>query len=317
MNAPAILNVEFLEALFADIPDDASAAVCGFSGDPNAPPEFAWCARPWRHGMRLPFSITTCSNNYVAISSFRPDAEGKVRRRKDQFARLHTVMVDDINSKISAARIRLPLSAQIETSPANWQGFYFIQPSDGSDTRATAERLIEQMIETGLAAAVDPGMAGVTRYGRLPVGLNAKAKYVEQLGRPFRCRLSTWNPERRYTVEQIADVYRLDLTPPPPRQVRPLTDTETAQRVNGFTGLMQIITAAGLYLETRDNVMHIIVCPWVDGHTDRAETGTAVMEPSELNRYVGGFKCHHGHCKRRTIADLYRWARAFRIQGAA
>lgn len=312
----ALLNTEFLEAMFTDIPDDAFAAVCGFPGDPNAPPEFAWCARPWRHGMRLPFCITTCSNNYVAVSSFRPDAEGKVRRRKDQFARLHAVMIDDINSKISAARIRLPLSAQIETSPANWQGFYFVEPSGGSDTRSTAERLIEEMIKSGLAAAVDPGMAGVTRYARLPVGINGKAKYVAQLGRAFRCRLSTWNPERRYTVEAIAKAYQLDTRLPPPRQVKQLTGAETAQRVGDFSALMQIITSAGLYLETRES-MHIIICPWVDGHSDRAETGTAVMEPSELNRYVGGFKCWHGTCERRTIADVYRWARAFRIQGAA
>ena len=113
MTALAILNTEFLEAMFTDLPDDAFAAVCGFLGDPNAPPEFAWCARPWRHGRPMPFSITASTNNYVAVGSFRPDSQGKVRRRKDQFARLHGVMIDDINTKVPAARIRLPLVARI------------------------------------------------------------------------------------------------------------------------------------------------------------------------------------------------------------
>ena len=313
----ALLNTEFLEPMFADMPDDASAAVCGFPGDPNAPPEFAWCARPWRHGMRLPYSITSDTNNYIAISSFRPDAEGKVRRRKDQFARLHAVMIDDIGTKVVAARIRLPLSAQIETSPTNFQGFYFIEPSGGSDTRSTAERLIEELVAAGLTTnGKDPGMKGVTRYGRLPVGVNGKAKVIERHGGPFPVRCASFEPTRRYAVEQIAEAYGLDMRLPPPRQVRPLTDSETAQRADGFADLMQVITAAGLYLASRGN-MHDVVCPWVGGHSDRAETGTVIIEPSELNRYVGGFKCWHGTCERRTIADVYRWARAFRIQGAA
>jgi len=319
MSDLAILNTEFLEAMFSDLPDDASAAICGFPGNPNSPPEFAWCARAWRHGSRLPFSIATSSNNYVAVGSFRPDSHGKVRRRKEHFARLHAVMNDDINTKVPAARIRVPLSAAIETSPANWQGYYFIQPSAGSDTRATAERLIEQLVAAGLTTdGRDPGMVGTTRYGRLPVGANGKTKHRDPRGRPFQCRLLKWEPERRYTVERIAEAYRLDLTPPPPRQIRPLGDVETARRVDGFADLMRLITAAGLYIETHDGgTIHIIVCPWVECHTDRAETGTAVMEPSAHNRFAGGFRCFHGHCERRSIADLYRWARVFRIQGAA
>jgi hypothetical protein len=306
----AITNLEFLEAMFVDLPEEASAAVCGFSGDPNDPPDYAWCARPWRHGLRMPPTVTAFSNNYVAVSSFYPDAQGKLRRRKDQFARLHGLMVDDINTKVAAARIRLPLSAQIETSPHNFQGFYFIEPSAGSDVLDTGARLIEQMIKSGLAAAVDPGMSGTTRYARLPVGANAKAKYVQALGHLFHCQIVSWNPERRYTVEQIAQAYRLDLTPPAPRLLAPLTDADTAQRVAGFADLMRTIGAAGMYLETRDNGIHIIVCPWIEAHTDRSETGTAVMAPNGLNRWAGGFRCWHGHCERRTIADVYRWARA-------
>ena len=58
----------------------------------------------------------------------------------------------------------------------------------------------------------DPGMRGVTRYARLPVGQNNKAKYVERLGAPFVHQVVAWEPGLTYTVDQIAAAYGLDLT---------------------------------------------------------------------------------------------------------
>jgi len=46
----------------------------------------------------------------------------------------------------------------------------------------------------------------------------------------------------------------------------------------------------------RDGV-YDIVCPWLEHHTDEENTGTAYLSPD-------GFKCHHGHCERKTFRDL-------------
>jgi len=220
-------------------------------------------------------------------------------------------MVDDIGTKVPHGIIYLPLSALIETSPRNFQGYYFIEPSAASDDGAIAARLLDALVEAGMSKdGTDPGMKGVTRYGRLPVGVNGKAKYVEQGGAPFRVRIDEWHPQRRYTVEQIAAGYRLDLTIRT-RQVRELEPGEASARATTFEHLMQLLASKGRYRESHDG-WHDIVCPWSDTHSDRAETGTALREPSESNNWAGGFRCHHGHCERRTIADVYAWARAQR-----
>jgi hypothetical protein len=307
----AVTNVEFLESMFADIPDDAAAILAGFVGDPYRPPQYAWSRRPWRFGRPLHRDIHRDANTYTCISSFRADESGEYRRRKPHFARIHVVMIDDIGSKVPHGIIYLPLSALIETSPRNFQGFYFIMPSAASDDGAIAARLLDALVEAGMSKdGTDPGMKGVTRYGRLPVGVNGKSKYVEQLGAPFRVRLDEWHPERRYTVEQIAAAYKLDLTIQT-RHVRDLLPGEASARATTFEHLMQLLASKGRYRESHDG-WHDIVCPWVDSHTDRAETGTALREPAASNNWAGGFRCHHGHCERRTIADVYAWARAQR-----
>jgi len=126
----AVTNVEFLEALFCDLPDDAAAMLCGFSGDPNDESGdrcWKWSARQWHHGAALPANVGPNVNSYVAVSSFRRNPAGEYRRRKDQFRRLHAVMIDDVNTKVAAARLRLAPSARIETSPANFQDYLFIE----------------------------------------------------------------------------------------------------------------------------------------------------------------------------------------------
>lgn len=243
----AVTNVEFLESMFADMPDDAAAILAGFVGDPYKPPEYAWARRPWRFGKPLHRDIHRNANTYAAVSSFHADEAGEYRRRKSQFARLHGVMVDDVGTKVPHGIIYLPLSALVETSPRNFQGWWFIEPSEGSDNGAVAARLIEALVEAGMTSdGTDPGMKGVTRYGRLPVGVNGKAKYVEQLGAPFYVRLRDWNPDRRYTVEQIASAHQLDLTIQT-RPVRELRPGEASARATTFEHLMQMLASKGRY----------------------------------------------------------------------
>jgi hypothetical protein len=310
-----ISNVEFLEVAFADLPDGAAAMVTGFTGDPSTAQRGDWFARPWSHGSPLDWRVRSDANNYLAIGSYWPDENATYRRRKALFARLHLVMVDDIGTKVPLGLIHLPLSALVETSPKNFQGWYFVTPSAASDEEPVAARLIEALVEAGLTAdGSDPGMKGTTRFGRLPVGVNAKRRYVEQLGEPFRVRTHSWSPERRYTVEEIAAAYRLDLTPRQ-RVVRDYDPSTAPKRVDSFIKLMELLGHAGMYRETT-GTWHHIVCPWVHEHTGRAETGTALSEPGPENNWAGGFRCHHGHCESRTIGDVYRWSREY-AQGSA
>jgi hypothetical protein len=312
--------------MFQDIPDQAAAITCSFTGDPNddeGDRKYKWMGHLWRPGTAT-FHLPSATNNYLVISSFYQDPEsGKFRRRKAQFAQMHGLMVDDIGTKVQKKRLRLPLSAVVETSPGNFQAWYFLTKSAGSCNFATADATLAAMVANGLTAdGSDPGMKGVTRYGRLPVGINAKAKYVKTLGQPFACRVTAWNPERRYSIEEIAKAYRLDITSAAARsgtytRTAPmkLRRGEALRRANDFEAMLKTLSDAGLYVSSR-GPWHEIICPWLDEHTDQKANGTALYVPAAGNAWLGGFKCHHGHCERRTVGDVYKFAHAL-VRGAA
>jgi hypothetical protein len=283
---------DFTTALYRDLPAGAHGWHCFLRGNPRKAEPWQWSGTPLPAGRR-PIAPDD-ANCYIVVSSF---TGGK--RRKAHFAALHALMVDDIGTKITQASIKLKLSAAVETSSKNWQGWYFLDKP--LTDRTIAERLIDQMIAKGLAAKNDPGMSGVTRYGRLPAGVNGKHNPA------FPCRLSLFEPNLRYSVDELAAAYGLDLAEPPPRR------QETLPPRKSFRGddldVLELLHAANLYRGPRGGGAHEILCPWVDEHTDRGETGTAYFEPSSENNNHGGFCCHHGHCQHRSIGDLYRWLR--------
>jgi hypothetical protein len=314
----AIGNREFLEALFAEALPGAFTIVCSFPGDPYEADRTAWFGRPWAPGQQLPSHFDK-GNTYLTVSTFEPDPlTGELRRRKANFVAMHAVMIDDIGTKVHREKVLLEPSAMIETSPGNFQAYLFLRQEDGSTRdQALCERLIERMVAAGLTGdRKDPGMKGVTRYGRLPVGINGKGKYVVQLGRapPTRCVL--FEPARQFTIAEIAGAWRLDLTPLRPRApVIPITQARAVRTAGRFSALLKTFELMDMYRGRIGNgPWHAIRCPWVHTHTEEVESGTAVADPSADNNHSGGFRCHHGHCDARTMADVWRWVRALSIE---
>jgi len=203
-------------------------------------------------------------------------------------------------------KLKIEPTCLVETSPGNFQAWYFL--AEPERDRGRAERLIKGMIASGLTAdGSDPGMNGVTRYGRLPEGVNDKTKYADESGNPFVQRVAHWSPLTRYSLDEIAAAYAIDLdvvaAPTRRRGKRARIAASLPALVGGF---IAVIEAADLYLEPLASIpgAHHIICPWVHEHTDEDSTGTVYFEPSDENAWAGGFKCHHGHCQHRTIADL-------------
>lgn len=283
----------FLRAVFENLPQGARPWVAGFRCDPYHP-EARWGGCPVNG--RIPDIIETEANNYLAVSSFRPGEDGKIHRRKANFAALHLVMVDDVGTKVPIAAITLEPSYLLETSPGNYQAGYLL--SEPVADRTLAESTIAAMVAQGLATdGKDPGMKGVTRYGRLPLGINNKPALVAEHGRPFEVRLAEWDPARRYTIEEIIGAYKLKLG-----QARQ-TPERTPCAPPGDDPLLQWLTERGrVQGPANAEGWAPISCPWVGEHTGGADTGAAYLPP-------GGFKCHHGHCESRNIHDLRAWAK--------
>ncbi len=291
-------NKTFVDAVFHSLPPGAHVYGTAFPAPPDLAPNGVWFGGPL-NGRSLTrktnYTRGDCNTFYV-VSSFYPDAEGKVYRRKAQFAAAHVLTLDDIgdgaSAKISWDKIKLPPSFVIETSPDNCQpGYILTEPVTDA---GYFNRVVDALIEQGLASPVDPGCKGVTRYVRLPVGLNNKTKYDPSW--QHVCR--EWHPERRYTLEQIIEAYSLVLASPKPEREYAesvVIDAEDDAYLQCFSDL-------GLVLSTRLRSggafdMVDIRCPWHEEHTDRIDVGTVYI--------IGeGFSCFHGHCIDRTFKDV-------------
>lgn len=298
-----ISNKNFIAYGFNKCSPHEAPWVTGFEGDPYSVKPYFWGGRPILNGM--PSFIRPDHNNYICVSTFKPSADGTWHRSKNNFSAMHVVMIDDIGTKILTNRIILKPSVLVETSPGNYQAWYFLDPPITDPVKA--DMLIKGMIENGLTAdSKDPGMRGVTRYGRLPDGSNAKAKYVEKLGKPFQQRTTHWSPTTKFSAEEIAYAYNVDLNKVVAKKHKQLTSPLLSQQLQRIEADLQCLSNAGLYIEAISSLTnaHRIVCPWLSEHTDEEPSGTVFFESSEDNAYQGGFKCHHGHCTHRTMADL-------------
>ena len=291
----AITNEEFLRAAFGG--HYWSAYVVGFPDDPSAiVPERRGVCWGGGHFGRANGSMSISNNTYFDISLFRT-VEGRAVRRRAEFLACYVFLIDDVGTKVpEAVAARLPPpSYKLETSPGNWQWGYFMPWGEPEVVRERVERLQDQFIKVGLGEeASDPGMKGVTRLGRLPGGTNTKAKYRDEAGNPWLCRMTYWAPNQRYTLDALAASFGIDL--------------DVVVKDEGKVGdgvwpadspVMQWVNEN--LIEQRNESEFLVVCPWVAEHTDGDDSGTWIRT---LEDGSGEFKCHHGHCAERGFNDF-------------
>lgn len=299
-----VSNSDVLQALFHRMPGQHRAILCSVEADPNDADKRAWQGIPWELGARCP--LLPSRNNYVAISSFQPDEDGRWRRRKAGFGALHAVMIDDLGTKLpmsvldSMSRAGMFPSLAVETSPGNYQAVFMLR--EPLAEMEAAEDGIRRMIEVLTGGGLDPGMAGVTRVFRLPEGINGKPKYA-QGGQPWRCRVAYWKPQVRTAWNDLARHFgfvartRVYVEP---------SDGVTQERIRGFNVVRQGLEVLRA-IKKQGRGWIEVRCPWVGEHTDRADSGAAVAFPAPKNGFMGGYRCHHGHCANRGWSDLEDW----------
>ena len=290
-------NAQFLRTLFGDGGSEHRPVVVSFHGNPAEVAKSAWFGHPWQGGE----VAEAAANNYFSLAMFKPSEAGQYRRKKDQFAALPAVMLDDLGGKVAMDRVCLPPTWLIETSAGNHQAGYLL--CDALTDGLQADRLVDSIIAAGLS---DPGANGPrARLARLPVGINGKHDP------PFPCRMVVWTPLRRYTVEELVVGLQLDMLP----TKRPKRSASRAHQPRPDDGdpvwlprpdeniVLVRLRERGIYKSPLGNGKHDITCPWVDQHSDGIDGGTAYFEPDD-HWPVGGFKCFHGHCAERQIRDL-------------
>lgn len=288
---------EFLAAMCPRLPENERLIICAFAGDPNEAPPEAWRPRPWQPGAKL--GLAQDWNAYATVASFFAAQDGSWRRRKSLFAAGHALMVDDVGTKVDAANLNLPPSAIIETSPENFQWWYFLATPEPDNARFDA--VIRAFI-AGKLLGMDPGMAGVTRVGRLPGFLNGKAKYGG-----FVTKLRALE-DRAYAIEELIEGFKLELrgrAAPLPR----VATEESLRRNRAFVDIYKFLEGHKMLKRPAPDLggWTECTCPWAAHHTGGVDNGAAIAEPAEENGWWGAFRCHHGHCMNKGWRDLTDW----------
>ena len=296
---------DFLREMLREVPDDARVMMCQFRGDPNEDIRGKWRA----YVVKDSSIIDPRANVYLCVSAMRRNSRNEYRRRKENFAGGLLLMIDDIGTGAGAkfpmeTIAAAPPSAMIETSPDNFQAIYFF------DKLVTDMALFEALIKAFIDAQFlgkDTGMAGVNRVFRPPAGLNAKPKHMRN-GKPWEVRLAEWNPERRYSVQDLATAFNLQLKRKGPRIPRGATVSKP-ENVRAFVNVRNALREAGMIKRSAPDMAgwSDMRCPWTHNHTGQKDNGAALRLPDIDNQWFGGFKCHHGSCEGKGWRELTEW----------
>jgi hypothetical protein len=284
-----ISNSAFITEVFKDLTETTYAAVCSKQGDPT---KDGW------HAKRADLyanQLASTHNNYLNTSSFHIKEDGVFKVRKDNFSATHFLLLDDLGTKIAFDELNdFKPSWLIETSPGNFQaGIIFKAPITDA---AVVNQLQKAIIDAGLC---DPGASGPTsRWARLPAGINGKVKYTEESARSFQCKLTSFQPELRYTAQEIIQGLKLTIAVNESSKKEVATKEPTAYEIfmpkAALNPVLTKLKEHGLYKKPLDAGKHDITCPWLIEHTDAVDSGSAYFEPND--RFpLGGFCCQHSH----------------------
>ncbi len=305
-----ISNAEFIKLVFTQLPENAHPAICTKKDDPTVGGWFA------KRADSVVDDLSSNTNNYINCSSFHVDADKPFNARKENFAATHFLMLDDLGTKFPLELLGdFEPSWLVETSPGNYQaGIIFSDPLvDGEE----ATKLLDAIIKADLS---DPGATGpMSRWARLPEAINGKQKYVDASGQPFQCKLSKFQPGKRYTPEEIMVGLKLESATVVVESIAANPTTPVQHSSEVFTPkanenpIISALKARGLYKKPLGSAKHGITCPWVEEHTDALDSGTAYFEPNEQYA-TGGFCCQHSHREKYHIPELLEFLNVQNIE---
>lgn len=233
---------------------------------------------------------------YFCISSVAPPSEtGYLPRRHQDLRVCYCIVLDDVGTK--AAVPPVAPSWVLESSAGNYQYGYLLDPIE---LTPEAVAYVEGCVR-GLAVAgySDPGAQGCYRVMRVPGSLHKTG---------FVAEVTQWAPERSWDLRDLMTEMGVE---PLRQRVRRAVAAEPGEH----TVLADVCDPVYLWLESQGMVLDFdadkvfIACPWVGAHTGGEQGAkSAAYWPANYGSSVGaGFKCLHGHCADRRLADLMTW----------
>jgi hypothetical protein len=198
-----ISNSDFLAEVLGDLPTGQHGWVCTHSADPGAAPPGVWAGRLYR-GTAAQAALIDGSreqNTYFSTGILTATPNGEVVRRKDALVRLACLLVDDIDPGAI-----LSCSWLIQTSPGKFQSGITL---DAADPDVRDADLIDHVMHALAVRGRSNDRSGnaCVRYGRLPAGLNLKARAAGH----WRVALEVFSPGSTYSLADACESFGINL----------------------------------------------------------------------------------------------------------
>jgi hypothetical protein len=280
----------------------------------------SWWPTPWKEGKWIDAS----KNCYACISSSikTPNPKNGVMRYwrgEASFGHGLALMVDDIGSgrgskgdfTIEDFSKVLPPTAIVETSPGNYQIWYFLDAPEPSLIRFKA--FLSAFVANVLKKGGDNTIKDVSRYGRMPIGINNKRtgtnegfKYlVERDGKEQPClvHLTAADYTRRYSLDDIQRAFNFTVTLPV-RHNAVIVESEYAYDAAWLRMAEAIMGAAGLGEGSGGDVTmnmsgkYRVQCPWGHEHANGDPFGAYFRGPIPGAEVEFVFGCGHDTCRK-------------------
>ena len=249
-------------------------------------------------------------SSHFSLSTVKLDNEGKLRRKKENFAAFYIVVLDDIGSGAGAKinpekipkRLKKAITYRIETSRDNEQwGFMLDEPIFDYEV---AQDFFAEIVHL---SGTDGGGCSATKIVRMPCGANIKKCNINEFRQPFQCKLVYFDSAKRSTPDQLLKALSSDITFDSIKKrthKRPLRSGTTSYKksiylsnINGIIDpVLEFLNKKKLLL-SEGGEWHLIKCPWGDRHTDGQYF--AYYSPIGWGEIKSqrAFKCFHDHCK--------------------
>lgn len=314
---------EFLRQLQHTIGDDERVMV-GYAEEATVQTDASgkklnagWWPVPWK----MDKYINQRTNCYACISSSikTPNPKtGQMRfwRGEASFGHGLALMVDDIGTgkgskgEMSLEMITsvLPPTAVVETSPDNFQVWYFFDKP--VDSLMEFKALLNCFVANVLKKGGDNTIKDISRFGRMPCGINNKRhnmdgpfKYPDADGKPWAVRLRLANYDVRYSPEEIARAFNFNIVVPVKRHIE-IDEAEYKydaiwlRLAETFCDKAKMGEGSNGDVAMNMSGKFRIRCPWGDEHSNGDPFGAYFRGPIPGAEHEFVFGCGHDTCRK-------------------
>ncbi|MGV7243584.1 DNA-primase RepB domain-containing protein, partial [Caballeronia sp. M23-90] len=310
--------LRFMQELGRGLPDD-QRVMAAFAENANELPDEngevknrGFWAKPWKTGKGIPND----KNSFVVISASaarEPDADWKDKfwRSKSTFGSGLALMVDDIGTgagskggmSLEDLKAKLPPTVIIETSKNNHQCWYFF--SAPVTNRDQYEAFLGAFAKHALDKGGDKTIKDITRFGRLPVGINNKRLEDGSLkyGAVFQVRQVFADYDRRYTMAAIEGAFGFKTVVRKKASTVEVTESSDTNAIL-LARAVEICSKLGWgegggEMAMKSPGKYRMNCPWGEEHTGGVKSGAYIWGPDYREGeqpYV--FGCSHDGCQK-------------------